>query len=87
MSSPPCYCLVSLSLSLSLSLFLSLSLSLPSPTPDSCEDSRYKAMFGFALLMMALWPVGVPLAFALVLWANRENLVCGEIGEVRASVE
>jgi len=44
-------------------------------------------MFGFALLMMALWPVGVPLAFALVLWANRENLVCGEIGEVRASVE
>ena len=39
-----------------------------------CSGARHQAWRPYALLMVALYPVGVPLCYALLLWRRREDL-------------
>ena len=39
-----------------------------------CTNRRYRTWRVYAGIMIGIWPVGVPLVFATLLWANRAKL-------------
>eukprot|EP00966_Prymnesium_polylepis_P134546 3109974-Prymnesium_polylepis.1 len=43
----------------------------------SCDDDEYEATRIVAFVFMAIWPVGIPLLYAVLLWASRGALVRG----------
>ena len=40
-----------------------------------CDTDEYFATRGTALIMLVIWPVGVPVLYALLLWAVRKSVV------------
>ena len=40
----------------------------------SCESDEYGATRDVAFLCVAIWPLGIPLLYALLLWARRHAL-------------
>ena len=49
----------------------------------SCNTDTYTLMYSFAITMLIIWPVGVPLCFSVILFSNRTALVGGdELGEI-----
>ena len=43
----------------------------------SCESHEYDRTFNTAIMLICVWPVGVPLLYALLLWASRDALLTG----------
>ena len=39
-----------------------------------CDNSRYRRWSPFVAMMIAVWPVGVPVGLAVLLWSNRAKL-------------
>jgi len=44
----------------------------------SCESDEYVATENLAYAMLFVWPVGVPLLYAILLWASRDALLSGK---------
>ena len=44
-----------------------------------CDSDEYTTTHNVAIVMLVVWPVGVPLLYALVLWANRKALANGAL--------
>ena len=44
------------------------------PLQTACDSDEYVKTKRAAFAMLALWPVGVPLLYALLLWASRDAL-------------
>jgi len=40
----------------------------------SCDSDEYKTAYNVALVMLFVWPVGIPLLYAILLWASRHAL-------------
>ena len=40
----------------------------------SCKDDRYTLMVAYALVMLFIWPLGIPALFSVLLWRRREQL-------------
>eukprot|EP00966_Prymnesium_polylepis_P269864 6234160-Prymnesium_polylepis.1 len=43
----------------------------------SCDSDEYRNTQATAFAMLALWPVGIPLLYAVLLWASRDALRTG----------
>ena len=43
----------------------------------SCDSDEYESTKATALVMLAVWPVGVPMLYAVLLWASRKALSTG----------
>eukprot|EP00966_Prymnesium_polylepis_P019123 440460-Prymnesium_polylepis.1 len=41
----------------------------------SCDSEEYATTRGIALVMVAVWPIGTPLLYALLLWISRDALL------------
>jgi hypothetical protein len=44
----------------------------------SCDDDEYQATRNTALVMMVVWPIGVPFMYALLLWLSRDAVRTGK---------
>ncbi|KAL1512389.1 hypothetical protein AB1Y20_005647 [Prymnesium parvum] len=52
----------------------------------SCDSDAYSSAFVMGLLLTLLWPVGVPLLYAGLLWANREAIITGKKTQQSAAI-
>ena len=43
----------------------------------SCASDDYKTTQQIAIVMILVWPVGIPVLYALLLWASRDALITG----------
>jgi hypothetical protein len=43
----------------------------------NCDTEEYETTRGTAVAMLFLWPIGVPLLYAVLLWASRAALRTG----------
>ena len=43
----------------------------------SCDSAEYTSVLRTAIVMVGLWPVGVPLFYALLLWRCRSTILKG----------
>ena len=39
------------------------------------NSNAYQGMYPFAVIMIAVWPIGVPLTIATLLWRDRAKLL------------
>lgn len=42
----------------------------------SCDTAQYQGMALYAVLMLCVWPLGVPILFTVILVSHREQLTC-----------
>ena len=45
---------------------------------DSCNEHEYQSTWELAVVVIVIWPVGVPMLYGLLLWASRNALRTGK---------
>jgi len=48
----------------------------------SCDSDEYESTKATAFVMLAVWPVGVPMLYGVLLWASRESIRRGELTQL-----